>query len=118
MGCEWISSVDLENMIMAHPQVLEAPGAVPPPTWWRSRRAWCPNPSMAAASVRADILDFLCPRVAKFWLPDAVVFLETVPKTSVGKFDKKVLRERFKDWQPPGVRCLAFFADSYSWRSH
>jgi acyl-CoA synthetase (AMP-forming)/AMP-acid ligase II len=48
----------------------------------------------------AAILDFLRPRVAKFWLPDAVVFLEAVPKTSVGKFDKKVLRERFKDWQP------------------
>jgi acyl-CoA synthetase (AMP-forming)/AMP-acid ligase II len=45
-----------------------------------------------------DILDFLRPRVAKFWLPDAVVFLEAVPKTSVGKFNKKVLRERFKEW--------------------
>jgi len=52
---------------------------------------------------KQDILNFLRPRVAKFWLPDAVVFLDAVPKTSVGKFDKKVLRERFKDWQNQGA---------------
>ena len=59
-----------------------------------------PKPEQRSSLTAVDILDFLRPRVAKFWLPDAVVFLEAVPKTSVGKFDKKVLRERFKDWQP------------------
>jgi fatty-acyl-CoA synthase len=47
-----------------------------------------------------EILDYLTPLVAKWWLPDEVVFIDAVPKTSVGKFDKKVLRERFKDWKP------------------
>jgi fatty-acyl-CoA synthase len=47
-----------------------------------------------------EILDYLTPRVAKWWLPDEVIFIEAVPKTSVGKFDKKVLRERFKSWKP------------------
>jgi fatty-acyl-CoA synthase len=101
-GGEWISSVDLENMIMAHPHVLEAAViAVPHPTWVeRPLACVVPKPEHFSSLSAADILDFLRPRVAKFWLPDAVVFLEAVPKTSVGKFDKKVLRERFKDWQP------------------
>ena len=47
-----------------------------------------------------EVLEFLAPRVAKWWLPDAVEFIDEVPKTSVGKFDKKVLRERFKAWTP------------------
>ena len=101
-GGEWISSVDLENMIMAHPHVLEAAViAVPHPTWVeRPLACVVPKPEHGSHLTTVDILDFLRPRVAKFWLPDAVVFLEAVPKTSVGKFDKKVLRERFKDWQP------------------
>jgi fatty-acyl-CoA synthase len=101
-GGEWISSVDLENLIMAHPQVLEAAViAVPHPTWVERPLACVVPKAEQGSSLRAtDILDFLRPRVAKFWLPDAVVFLEAVPKTSVGKFDKKVLRERFQDWQP------------------
>jgi fatty-acyl-CoA synthase len=102
-GGEWISSVDLENMIMAHPHVLEAAViAVPHPTWGeRPMACVVPKPEHRSSLTAADMRDFLRPRVAKFWLPDAVVFLEAVPKTSVGKFDKKILRERFKDWQPP-----------------
>ena len=101
-GGEWLSSVDLENLIMAHPQVLEAAViAVPHPTWVeRPLACVVPKPAQGSSLRAADILDFLRPRVAKFWLPEAVVFLEAVPKTSVGKFDKKVLRERFKGWQP------------------
>ena len=48
-----------------------------------------------------EIVDFLRPRLAKWALPDAVEIIAAVPKTSVGKFDKKILRERFKDWQLP-----------------
>ena len=67
------------------------------------------NPSMAAASARQTLSYFLRPRVAgKFWLPDAVVFLEAVPKTSVGKFDKKVLRKRFKGLATAGVNLWPF----------
>ena len=87
---------------MPHPQVLDAAViAVPHPTWVeRPLACVVPKPEQGSNLTVANILDFLRPRVAKFWLPDAVVFLEAVPKTSVGKFDKKVLRERFKDWQP------------------
>jgi fatty-acyl-CoA synthase len=101
-GGEWIFSVDLENLIMAHPHVLEAAViAVPHPTWVeRPLACVVPKPEHGSSLSAAAILDFLRPRVAKFWLPDAVVFLEAVPKTSVGKFDKKVLRERFKGWKP------------------
>jgi fatty-acyl-CoA synthase len=59
-----------------------------------------PKPEFAGQLTPADVMDYLRPRVAKWWLPDDVVFIEAVPKTSVGKFDKKVLRERFKDWAP------------------
>jgi len=102
-GGEWISSVDLENTIMAHSRVLEAAViAVPHPTWVeRPLACVVPKPEYCNSLTAADMLAFLRPRVAKFWLPDAVAFLEAVPKTSVGKFDKNVLRERFKDWQPP-----------------
>ena len=53
---------------------------------------------------KEDLLDWLRPRVAKWWLPDDVVFIDEVPKTSVGKFDKKVLRERFKAHDLGGIR--------------
>jgi len=101
-GGEWISSVDLENMIMTHPHVLEAAVIAVPHPMWVERPLACvvPKPEHGSHLTTVDILDFLRPRVAKFWLPDAVVFLEAVPKTRVGKFDKKVLRERFKYWQP------------------
>jgi fatty-acyl-CoA synthase len=60
-----------------------------------------PKPEFKRELTKQDILDYLTPRVAKWWLPDDVVFIDAVPKTSVGKFDKKVLRERFKAWKPP-----------------
>jgi fatty-acyl-CoA synthase len=102
-GGEWISSVDLENLIMAHPKVLEAAVVAVPHPKWVERPLACvvPKPEHAATLTPADILDFLAPSVARFWLPDGVVILDSVPKTSVGKFDKKLLRERFKDWKPP-----------------
>jgi fatty-acyl-CoA synthase len=101
-GGEWISSVDLENMIMAHPKVLEAAViAVPHPTWVeRPLACVVPKSEQHDSLSAAEIIDFLRPRVAKFWLPDDVVLIDAVPKTSVGKFDKKLLRERFKDWTP------------------
>jgi fatty-acyl-CoA synthase len=101
-GGEWISSVDLETTIMGHPKVLEAAVIAVPHEKWQERPLACvvPKPECRESLTAAEILDWLRPRVAKWWLPDAVVFIEAVPKTSVGKFDKKVLRERFKDWKP------------------
>jgi fatty-acyl-CoA synthase len=101
-GGEWISSVDLENLIMAHPKVLEAAVVAVPHPKWIERPLACvvPKPEHHGSLTAGEIIEFLRPQVARFWLPDDVVLIEAVPKTSVGKFDKKALRERFKGWPP------------------
>jgi fatty-acyl-CoA synthase len=98
-GGEWISSVDLESAIMAHPDVLEAAViAVPHPQWQERPLACVVARSDAASPLSKDsILEFIRPDFARWWLPDDVVFIDEIPKTSVGKFDKKVLRERFEN---------------------
>jgi len=101
-GGEWISSVDMETTIMGHPKVLEAAVIAVPHPQWQERPLACvvPKPEFKDQVTAQEIMEYLTPRVAKWWLPDEVVFIDAVPKTSVGKFDKKVLRERFKDWKP------------------
>jgi fatty-acyl-CoA synthase len=99
-GGEWISSVDLESMIMGHPNVLEAAVIAVPHPKWVERPLACVVPRAGMAVEPAEIIEFLRPRVAKFQLPDEVVIIDSIPKTGVGKFDKKVLRERFKAWTP------------------
>jgi fatty-acyl-CoA synthase len=96
-GGEWISSVDLENMIMGHPQVLEAAViGVPHPKWQERPVAYVvPKPEFTGSLTPQDIISYLEPRVAKWWLPDEVIFIDAIPKTSVGKFDKKVLRAQY-----------------------
>jgi fatty-acyl-CoA synthase len=93
-GGEWISSVNLENVIMGHPMVLEAAVIGVPDEKWAERPVAyvVPKPDFKETITKQDILDYLEPRVAKWWLPDDVIFIDAVPKTSVGKFDKKVLR--------------------------
>ncbi len=100
-GGEWISSVELENEIMAHPKVAEAAVIGIKHPKWQERPLACVVVKPGENLTREDVLDFLEPRVAKWWLPDDVVFVEEIPKTSVGKFSKKDLRERFKDHQLP-----------------
>jgi fatty-acyl-CoA synthase len=102
-GGEWISSVDLENVIMAHPKVLEAAViALPHPRWQeRPLAAVVPRPEHRGALSKEDILDFLKDRVARWWLPDDVVFIDAVPKTSVGKFNKRALRQQFEGHKLP-----------------
>ena len=98
-GGEWISSVDLENVIMGHPQVAEAAVIAVAHPKWTERPLACvvAKPDSGGALSRSAIREWLRGRVADWWLPDDVVVIDAVPKTSVGKFDKKVLRERFKD---------------------
>jgi fatty-acyl-CoA synthase len=101
-GGEWISSVDLEGLLMAHPKVLEAAViAVPHPRWVERPLACVVPKTEHRETIQAEeLLDFLRPQVARWALPDHVVFLDAIPKTGVGKFDKKVLRERFPAWPP------------------
>jgi fatty-acyl-CoA synthase len=98
-GGEWISSVTLEGELMAHPHVKEAAVVGFPHSHWAERPVGfvVARPEHRETLTKAELLEFLRPRVASFWLPDEIVFLDEVPKTSVGKFDKKLLRERYAD---------------------
>jgi fatty-acyl-CoA synthase len=91
-GGEWISSVELENEVMAHPDVIEAAVIAKPDEKWAERPLCCVVVRDGAEVSAEELLEHLRPRVAKWWLPDEFAFVEEVPKTSVGKFDKKVLR--------------------------
>jgi len=98
-GGEWISSVKLESLIMAHPSVAEAVVIGLPHPRWDERPLACvvARPEARASLSPGTIIEHLRPHVAKWWLPDDVVWIDEVPRTSVGKFNKKLLRERFKD---------------------
>jgi fatty-acyl-CoA synthase len=100
-GGEWISSVDLENQLMAHPDVAEAAVIAVPSDRWMERPMACVVVKPGATLTRDDVIEWLTPRVAKWWIPDDVEFIEEVPKTSVGKFSKKDLRDRFADRRVP-----------------
>ncbi len=100
-GGEWISSVELENEIMAHPAVAEAAVIGVPHPKWSERPLACVVVRPGEELSKDDVLVFLEGRVATWWLPDDVVFIEEVPKTSVGKFSKKDLRDRFGDHELP-----------------
>jgi acyl-CoA synthetase (AMP-forming)/AMP-acid ligase II len=94
-GGEWISSVELENAIMAHPEIAEAAVVAIPHERWGERPCACVVLSEGSELQAEQLSEFLRDKVAKWWLPDRIEFIDEVPKTSVGKFDKKVLRARF-----------------------
>ena len=96
-GGEWISSVDLENELMAHPQIREAAVIAKPDERWAEGPLCCVLLSPGAPADPQELIELLRPRVAKWWLPDEFAFVAEVPKTSVGKFDKKVLRARLHE---------------------
>ena len=102
-GGEWISSQELENAIMSHPKVLEAAVIAMPHPKWQERPLACvvPKPDFKDSLTKDEILDHIRPLFPKMYIPDDVVFIEAVPKTSVGKFDKKLLRAQFKDYKMP-----------------
>jgi fatty-acyl-CoA synthase len=100
-GGEWISSIDLENVAVGHPDVLEAAViGIHHPTW-DERPLLIIVPKKGRAPSRTDILNFLEGKIAKWWMPDDVVFAEEIPHTATGKVLKTALRERFKDYQLP-----------------
>ncbi|GAA5150843.1 long-chain fatty acid--CoA ligase [Pseudonocardia eucalypti] len=101
-GGEWISSVELENEIMAHPKVAEAAVIAIPHERWVERPVACVVVKPGESLTAEEVIEHLKPRVAKWWLPDAVEFIDEVPKTSVGKFSKKTLRDKFAGYKLPG----------------
>jgi fatty-acyl-CoA synthase len=96
-GGEWISSVELENEIMSHPAVVEAAVISMPDERWQERPLACIVYAEGESASPDDLSQHLSSRVAKWWIPDRFAVIEEVPKTSVGKFDKKVLRQRLAD---------------------
>jgi len=94
-GGEWISSVELENALMAHPDVFEAAVVAVPDDRWDERPLACVVLNEGAGVSVEELGGFLEGKVARWWVPERWSFIGEVPKTSVGKFDKKVLRAQF-----------------------
>ena len=100
-GGEWISSVEIENELMAHPKITEAAVIGLPHPKWSERPVACVVVAPGEELTKQEILDYLAPTLAKWQIPDDVYFIDEVPKTSVGKFSKKTLRERYADVMLP-----------------
>jgi fatty-acyl-CoA synthase len=96
-GGEWISSVEIENLLIAHPDVVEAAVIGVPDSKWDERPLACVVPAPGKDVKPEDLCAYLGNKIAKWWLPERWAFIDEVPKTSVGKFDKKVLRARHAD---------------------
>ena len=96
-GGEWISSVDLENTLMGHHAVREAAVVAVPDARWDERPLACVVLREGQSATPAELCAYLEDKVAKWWLPERWTFIPEVPKTSVGKFDKKVLRAQYAD---------------------
>jgi fatty-acyl-CoA synthase len=91
----------LENLLMAHPAVREAAVIGVPHPKWDERPLACVVLQDGESATAEDLLEYLKPKIADWWLPDAIEFIDEVPKTSVGKFSKKDLRVRFAGYQFP-----------------
>ena len=96
-GGEWISSVELENAVMAHPQVFEAAVVGVADERWDERPLVVVVPGEGARPEPSELVDFLSTRVARWWLPERWAYAEELPKTSVGKFDKRALRTKLSE---------------------
>jgi len=94
-GGEWISSVAIENTLMCHPSILEAAVIGIPDDKWIERPFAYVVLREGKNFSRAELDEFLCARFAKFWTPDGYAVIDAIPKTSVGKFFKSALREKY-----------------------
>lgn len=102
-GGEWISSIDLENIAMAHPAVMEAAAIACRHPKWDERPLLVVVRKAGAELTREDLLAFFEGRIAKWQIPDDVVFVAEIPHTATGKMQKLKLREQFKDHRLPGA---------------
>ena len=102
-GGEWVSSIDLENAAMGHPDVAEAAVIAVPHPKWQERPLLLVVAREGRSPSREDILEHLAGQVAKWWLPDDVVFLDELPHTATGKVLKLELRKQFRDHRLPTV---------------
>jgi fatty-acyl-CoA synthase len=96
-GGEWISSVELENCLIAHPDVVEAAVVGVPDERWQERPLAVVVAKEGSAVEAGDLRNFLADKVVRWWLPERWTFVDEIPRTSVGKYDKKTIRSRYAD---------------------
>ena len=108
-GGEWISSIDLENVAVGHPEVAEACVIGVPHPKWNERPLLLVVRGEGSSLAKEDLLTFLEGKIAKWWMPDDVVFVEELPHTATGKLYKAKLREDYRDYVLPtsGVASTA-----------
>ena len=106
-GGEWISSIDLENLAVAHPKVAEAAVIGMPHPKWGERPLLVVVLRKGQIADKDDILGFMRGKIAKWWLPDDVAFVDEIPHTATGKIQKTVLRQSFKDYRLPSAAAQA-----------
>ena len=94
-GGEWISSIEIENLAVSHPDVFEAAVIAIQHPVWQERPLLIVQPKPGRNPNKQDILEFLSGKVAKWWIPDDVVFVETLPHTATGKLLKTELRKQY-----------------------
>jgi acyl-CoA synthetase (AMP-forming)/AMP-acid ligase II len=97
-GGEWISSIDIENLVVSHPAVMEAAVIAARHARWQERPLLLVHRRQGAEVTKDEILAFLSDKIAKWWLPDDVVFVDGLPHTATGKLLKTRLREQYSDW--------------------
>jgi fatty-acyl-CoA synthase len=102
-GGEWISSIALENAAVGHPDIAEAAAIAAAHPKWGERPLLIAVRRPGAEVDHNGVIDFLSDKMARWWLPDDVVFVDELPHTATGKIQKSVLRERFADYRLPTV---------------
>jgi fatty-acyl-CoA synthase len=102
-GGEWISSIDLENIAVAHPAIAEAAVIGVRHPKWDERPLVIAVKKPGASVTREDLLEFYVGKVAKWWVPDDVTFVEQLPHTATGKLLKTRLRQDYRDYKLPTV---------------
>jgi fatty-acyl-CoA synthase len=102
-GGEWISSIDLENLAVGHPKVAEAAVIGIRHPKWDERPLLVVVMKKGESISKDDILGFMRGKIANWWMPDDVVFVDDIPHTATGKIQKTTLRERFKDYRLPSA---------------
>jgi fatty-acyl-CoA synthase len=102
-GGEWISSIDVENLAVGHPKVAEAAVIGINHPKWDERPLLVVVLKKDQKATKRELLDFMQGKIAKWWIPDDVAFVDEIPHTATGKIQKTVLRERFKDYALPSA---------------
>jgi fatty-acyl-CoA synthase len=104
-GGEWISSIEIENIAMGHPKALIAAVIGAPHPKWDERPVLLVKLRQGEAATKEEFLAFLEGKIAKWWTPDDVLFVDDIPLGATGKIDKKLIRERMKDYVLPTAKA-------------